>query len=232
MQFPTPLIRGTLIKRYKRFLADVTLDDGSEITAHVANPGAMLGLKDPGIRVWLSKSDNPKRKLKYSWELAEIDGHMVGINTAHPNGIVEEAILSGAIPELSGYDALRREVKYGENSRIDILLSSENKPDCYVEVKNVHLKRGPEAEFPDSVTARGTKHLRELAEMVRQGHRAVMVYIVQREDCNAFKIAADIDPTYASTLDDVRKQGVETLCYACALSTEQITVANPLKLAI
>ena len=178
MKFDTPLVSGKLLKRYKRFLADVVLDgDGSEITAHCANPGSMLGLKEPGSRVWLSLSDNPKRKLKYSWELIEADGALVGINTAHPNRLVEEALERGMIPALSGYQTLRREVKYGKNSRIDILLEGGDGSKTYLEVKNVHLMREKGlAEFPDSVTARGAKHLAELAGMVAEGHRAAMVF--------------------------------------------------------
>ena len=225
MRFPDPLIRGRLLQRYKRFLADVELDDGSQVTAHCANPGSMLGLKEPGLEVWLSPARNPKRKLKYSWELLDVDGGLVGINTGLPNGLVEDAILDGGIAELAGYAALRREVKYGRNSRIDILLSDPGRPDCYVEVKNVHLMRQPGlAEFPDSVTARGTKHLVELGDMVAAGHRAVMVYLVQRGDCDRFRLARDIDPTYGEALDLARDQGVEAICYACRISTAEIVV--------
>lgn len=224
MQFPTPLLRGTLIKRYKRFLADVTLENGDEITAHVANSGSMMGLKEPGMEVWLSESDNPKRKLKYSWELVRDGDGLVGINTMHPNKLVAEAIEDGTIAELSGYGALRREVKYGKNSRIDILLTDESRPDCYVEIKSVTLRRNAEAEFPDAVTARGAKHLVEMANMVAEGSRAVMVYLIQREDCDAFSIAGDIDPTYAKTLTEARGKGVEAICYACRLSPREIVV--------
>ncbi|MBT5047676.1 MAG: DNA/RNA nuclease SfsA [Rhodospirillaceae bacterium] len=226
MQFPTPLLRGTLVKRYKRFLADVTLENGDEITAHVANSGSMLGLKEPGMEVWLSLSDNPKRKLKYSWELVRHGDGLVGINTMHPNKLVAEAIEDGTITELSGYDGLRREVKYGKNSRIDILLTSESRPDCYVEIKSVTLRRDSEAEFPDAVTARGAKHLVEMTDMVAGGARAVMVYLVQREDCAAFSIADDIDPTYAANLTKALSKGVEAICYVCRLTPEKITVEH------
>lgn len=223
MKFTAPLTEGILIKRYKRFLADIRLQDGSEITAHCANPGAMLGLKEHGQRVWLSKSNNPKRKLAYSWELTEVDDTMVGINTAHPNALVEEAIQSGIISELQGYANLKREVKYGKNSRIDILLSDAAKPDCYVEVKNVHMLRTPRLyEFPDSVTARGAKHLDELTDMVTEGHRAVMVYLIQRDDGDRLKFASEIDPNYAAAFSRAHKAGVEALAYVCKLTPEGI----------
>ncbi len=228
MQFPDPLIRGRLIKRYKRFLSDHEIDGGEVVVAHCANPGAMLGLVEPGSEVWLSPSRNPARKLKFSWELLRVNGALVGINTALPNGIVAEAIEGGKIPELGGYESLRREVKYGKNSRIDILLEAPGKPPCYVEVKNVHLKRNGRAEFPDSVTARGAKHLVEMSNMVAEGARAVMVYVVQREDCQGFAIAGDIDPTYAETLVEAKAAGVEAICYACKLTTQSITLDRAL----
>ena len=233
MKFPDPLIRGTLLRRYKRFLADIRLDDGKEITAHCANPGAMLGLRDEGAEVWLSPSRNPKRKLKYSWELVHADGGLVGINTAHPNGLVEEAIAEGKVDGLNNYDEMRREVKYGQNSRIDILLQGDGRSDCYVEVKNVHLMRQPGlAEFPDSVTKRGAKHLVELGDMVAAGNRAVMFYLVQRTDCKRFTIAADIDPTYAKELDRALSRGVEAVCYDCSIDNRGIEVRGPLRLEL
>lgn len=232
MKFSTPLIPGRLIQRYKRFLADVELEDGSIITAHCANPGSMLGLKDPGSRVWLSKSNNPKRKLAYSWELLELDGCMIGINTAHPNRIVQEAIEANLISELTGYATLRREVKYGQNSRIDILLQDEAKPDCYVEIKNVHLLREAGlAEFPDSVTKRGTKHLKELGDMAEQGHRAVMLYLVQRTDATGFALAKDIDPAYEAAFQEAQDRGVEAYIYQCDISPDGISLTSPLPIA-
>src|SRR5215475_10573855 len=201
MRFAAPLIPATLMRRYKRFLADVVLPSGEEVTVHVANPGSMIGLMSPGSKVWLSKSDNPKRKLAYSWELVAVDfgsgAELVGINTAHPNGLVAEAIAAGGIPNLVGYPSVRREVKYGRNSRIDFLLSALDKPDCYVEVKNVHLMRQAGlAEFPDSVTVRGAKHLDELVSMVSVGNRAVMLFLVQIGSAVRFGLARDIDPRY------------------------------------
>ncbi len=223
MNFGKPLIRGRLVKRYKRFLADVVLDSGEEITAHCANPGSMLGLNAPGSLVYLSRSDNPARKLAWSWEIIEADGALVGISTAHPNRLVEEALLAGLIPELSGFADLRREVKYGKNSRIDILLEGADGGLTYVEVKNVHLMRQAGlAEFPDSVTARGAKHLVELEDMVRAGHRAVMVYLVQRPDCSELDFAADIDPAYAAALRQAMAGGVEAHAIGCEVTPEFI----------
>ena len=237
MKFPNPLIKGTLIKRYKRFLADVTLETGEEITAHCANPGSMLGLKDPGSTVWLSPATNPKRKLKYSWELIETNDFkkktLVGINTSLPNKLAEEAILNGTIKELRDYQNLKREVKYGENSRIDILLDNPeiNEQKCYVEIKNVHLLREKNlAEFPDSVTARGAKHLKELSDMVKQGHRAVMFYLIQRDDCTSFSLAEDIDKAYKDAFLKAIDTGVEAIAYKCKLTTTEIKVTKPVKI--
>jgi sugar fermentation stimulation protein A len=230
MRFPTPLVRGTLIRRYKRFLADAALASGEVVTAHCANSGSMLGLNEPGMEVWLSASDNPARKLKYSWELVRDGGALVGVNTMHPNRLAAEAIADGTIAELAGYAALRREVRYGRNSRVDILLTDAARPDCYVEIKNVHLKRGARAEFPDAVTARGTKHLGELSAMVAAGARAVMLYLVQRGDCDSFAVAADIDPAYAAALTEALNGGVEAFCYACRLTTREIGVDRPMRI--
>lgn len=236
MRFPEPLVKGVLQRRYKRFLSDIELN-GETVIAHCANPGAMTGLDAPGSEVWLSANCNPKAKLDWRWELIRVDGHLVGINTAHPNGIVAEAVALGAIPELSGYGSLRREVKYGQNSRIDLLLEGERRPPCYVEIKNVHLKRdlvGHEgaAEFPDSVTKRGAKHLAEMSDMVRDGARAVMVYLVQRGDCDHFRVAGDVDPIYAEALAEGMASGVEAICYDCSVGIEEITVARKLPLKL
>ena len=226
MKFSGELVSGRLVKRYKRFLADVVLDEtGETVTAHCANSGSMLSLARPGARVWLQKSDDPKRKLAWSWKLEEVDGALVGIDTAHPNAIVAEAIAAGTIPALAGYATLRREVKYGRNSRIDILLEDPSRGRAYVEVKNTTLSRAPGlAEFPDAVTARGAKHLDELADMVAEGHRAVMVYLVDRPDCTRFRLAADIDPTYAAGFAAARARGVEAMAWACRVTPEEIVV--------
>ena len=236
MQFPDPLIRGRLQRRYKRFLADVVLDDGTEVVAHCANPGSMLGLAAPGATVWLSPSRNPARKLEYSWELVESDGALVGIHTGRANALVAEALEAGRIPELGGYGRRRPEVRYGTGSRIDFLLEppeDSSRPACYLEVKSVTLKRrGALAEFPDAVTARGAKHLAELAEVARRGDRAVLFFLVQRSDCAAVAAAADIDPAYAEALAGAVAQGVEVLCYGCDLSPAAITLDARLSLAL
>jgi sugar fermentation stimulation protein A len=232
MKFPTPLVRGRLIKRYKRFLADVSLDTGELVTATCPNTGSMMGLAVPGAVVWLSVSASPTRKYPHTWELVEADAGsgptLVGINTSHPNRLVSDAVACGTIPEVSGYATLRREVKYGLSSRIDILLEDPGKGLCYVEIKNVHLsRRAGFAEFPDSVTEGGAKHLAELSAMVAAGHRAVMLYLIQRADAEAFSLAADIDPRYAAAFEAARAAGVEAIAYACDLSPTEITIARP-----
>ena len=228
MKFEEPLVRATLMKRYKRFLADVRLEDGDEVTAHCANPGSMMGLTAPGSTVWLSPNRNPKAKLDYRWEMIEVDGGLVGINTSRPNRIVEEAISEERVPELKGYATMRREVKYGQNSRIDLLLEGPGL--CYVEVKNVTLRREGLAEFPDAKTARGAKHLRELSAMVGEGHRAVMLYLVQRTDCASFRLARDIDPEYGAAYDAAMAAGVEAIAYRCRLSPQEITLDGPVQI--
>jgi sugar fermentation stimulation protein A len=233
MRFSAPLLPATLVKRYKRFLCDAVLASGETVTAHCANPGSMIGLLPPGARVWLSQSDKASRKLKLSWELVEVDFgggvELVGINTSHPNALAAEAIAAGLIPELAGYATIRREVKYGANSRVDFLLEQSGRVPCYVEVKNVHLMRKTGlAEFPDAVTKRGTKHLGELAGMVATGARAVMLFLVQIGSAERFALARDIDPTYGTAYDRARASGVEVLARRCRLTREGIEVADPI----
>jgi sugar fermentation stimulation protein A len=232
MRFPAPLIPARLVKRYKRFLADVVLDTGEALTAHVANPGAMTGLAAPGARVWLSKSADPKRKLPYSWELVEVDFgtgmELVGVNTAHPNPLVAAALAQGAIAEVAGYASVRREVKYGQRSRVDFLLEALDRPPCYLEVKNVHLMRQPGlAEFPDAVTARGARHLDELADVVAAGGRAVMLYLIQICSAERFALARDIDPVYGVAFDRARARGVEAIAYRCTIANEGLDITAP-----
>jgi sugar fermentation stimulation protein A len=218
-----------LVARYKRFFADVALDDGRQITAHCPNPGAMLGLNTPGLTAWVSADANPKRKLAWTLELVEADGALVGINTMHPNRLTAEALAAGAIAELTGYDVHRREVKMGEASRVDFVLESPGRPRCWLEVKNCHLRRtGTLAEFPDCVAARSARHLRELTARVAEGDRAVQLFVIQRTDCDAFAACADLDPTYARVLIDAAAAGVEVLCYGCDISVDNLCIARPL----
>ncbi|MDK3016638.1 DNA/RNA nuclease SfsA [Pseudodonghicola flavimaris] len=228
MRFQTPLVPARLIRRYKRFLADCRLQDGSEITAHCANPGSMMGLADPEMKIWLEPNDDPKKKLKYGWRLVDHEnGHFTGVDTSVPNRALKAALIAGDVPGLTA-PTVRAEVKYGEKSRVDFLLSGAG-PDTYVEVKSVTLSRSPGfAEFPDSRTARGLKHLEELSAMVTAGHRAVMLYLVQRTDCDRVGIAGDIDPAYAAGLVAARAAGVEVACFDCAISPEEITLRRPL----
>ncbi len=234
MRFPKPLIEGRLIRRYKRFLADVELPDGSMVTAHTPNTGSMMGCADPGLRVWLSVSGNPKRKYPLSWELVESkSGVLVGINTGLPTSLVKEGIESGVITELQGYPNLRPEVRYGEErSRIDLLLEDGERR-CYVEIKNVTLATGHGiAQFPDAVTSRGTRHLRELVRVVEEGARGVMIYCVQRGDAHAFAPADVIDPLYGTTLREAVEQGVEAVAYRADVSTHAIRLTTPLPIKL
>lgn len=244
MLFHAPLTHGTLIRRYKRFLADAELDGIGPATIHCPNPGAMIGLDMPGLEIWAKRGSG---KLGWGWELARLpDEGLVGINTTHPNRIVERALARGAIPELAGYGSLRREVRYGTNSRVDFLLEAPapdgvapdgvapdgaaGRPPCWLEVKNVHLvRRRGLAEFPDCVTARGTRHLGDLMTQVALGHRAVMLYLVQRMGCTHFDVARDIDPAYGRAFDAARSAGVEMICYACDVSLEGIALTVPLE---
>lgn len=232
MEFSSPLMRGTLIKRYKRFLADVSLDTGETITAACPNTGTMLGLTTPGLKVWLSRSESPTRKYPHTLEIIEReDIGMIGINTIHPNRLIEEAIQSNLIETLTGYSSIRREVKYGANSRIDLLLEADGKPPCYVEVKNVTFYRQPHlAEFPDCKTERGEKHLREMTEMVRQGCRAVMVYCIQGGLPQAFALTPDLDPSYFNSFLTANKAGVEAMALTCHVSLDRIEVTGTVPL--
>lgn len=242
MLFPDPLRRGRLVRRYKRFLADVEWidavgDEEPAVTAHCANPGSMMGLADPGCEVWLSPARNPDRKLRWTLELvrAPSTGALVGVNTSLPNRLVEEALDAGIVAELDGYARRRREVRYGDRSRVDFLLEDDARPPCYVEVKSVTLARpelspgsaGPAAEFPDAVTARGAKHLGELARVVASGGRAVLLYVVQRGDCDHVRVAGDIDPAYAAALSAARAAGVECLAYRCGIDIGGIAISGP-----
>jgi sugar fermentation stimulation protein A len=232
MHFSSTLIPATLARRYKRFLADVVLESGDMLTVHVANPGAMSGLDRPFSRVWLSDSHNPMRKLLYTWELVEADlgngPELVGVNTVFPNQLVAEALETGLIPQLRDYATVRREVKYGTNSRVDFLLESPARPSCYLEIKNVHLMRKPRlAEFPDCVTTRGAKHLDDLAAVVARGGRAVALFIIQIPSADRFTVARDIDPTYAAAFDRARARGVEMVAWRCTVTVGGIEIATP-----
>ena len=231
MRLP-PLVPGRLLRRYKRFLADVALDTGEEVTAHCANPGAMMGLAYAGSRVLLAKASAPGRKLAYSWEFVEAGregapAQLVGINTLRQNALVAEALAHGRLSPLSGYDRVRREVRYGRASRVDFLLESENRPPCFVEVKNCHLMREPGfAEFPDCVAARGARHMGELAGMVAGGARAVVIVVIQMA-ADRFDIARDIDPAFDRAFRAARKAGVEAYAYACRIAPEEIVIDRP-----
>lgn len=230
MHFDAALIEARLVRRYKRFLSEMELADGSRITAHCPNPSSMLGLAAPGSRCWLSHRPDPRRKLAYGWELVEAAGTLVGIHTGRANAIVEEGLCAGRIPGLPNA-AIAREVRVGAQSRLDFRLADAGGRFCYVEVKSVTLSRQAGlAEFPDAKTARGAKHLTELAELAASGHRAVLLFLVQRGDCNRLAPAADIDPLYAAGLARVRQQGVEILGMACRLSPQAIELDRPIPL--
>jgi len=231
MRFQTQLVPARLDRRYKRFLADCTLEESGEtITAHCANPGAMTGLATAGTRVWLEPNDDPKRKLKYGWRLVDHEnGHFTGVDTGSANRLVAEALDAELVPPLKAYGTRRAEVRYGEGSRADFLLSEPGLPDAWVEVKSVTLCRDDSlAEFPDSVTARGARHLAELGRMAAAGHRAMLIYCVQRTDCTDVTLARDIDPAYAAASDAARAQGLETIALGTHISPQGITVTGPL----
>jgi sugar fermentation stimulation protein A len=232
MKFSRPLISGKLIQRYKRFLADVQLDSGEVVTAHTANSGSMMGLTSPGNQVFLSYEDKATRKLHYSWEIVRSGSTLVGVNTSLPNKLVEEGIPLGVIKELRGYGEIRREVPYGKNSRIDLLLSKGGKAKCFVEVKNVTLVEEGKALFPDAVSERGQKHLLELAEVVKQGHRAVLFYVLQRNDSKVVAPADHIDEEYGKILRMVAKNGVEVLAYQAQVTPEEIALTEKVEVEL
>ncbi len=224
MIFDPPLVPARLISRYKRFLFDAVLDSGQTITGFCPNTGSMRGLTDPGSRIWLSRHDSASRKYRFAMELVEADGTVVGVNTALPNRLTEEAIAAGLIDDLGDYETLKREQRYGRNSRIDLLLSGPGRRDAYVEVRNVHfIRTAGLAEFPDTVTARGAKHLEELGDMVECGHRAIMVYLIQRNDCERFGLSGDLDPVYAAAFARAVGRGVEIFAVKCLLTDREIT---------
>ena len=227
MLLPQPMARGVIVQRYKRFFVDMVLDDGRAITAHVPNPGAMLGLKDPGLAAWVSWSGDPKRKLPWTLQLVEADDGLVGVNTMNPNKLVAEALAADTIPELSGYMTIRPEVKYSQASRVDFLLTHPDRPPCWLEVKNCHYRRdGTLAEFPDCVAARSAKHLKDLAAEVAKGARAVQLFVIQRTDCDSFAACDDLDPVYAKGLGEAARAGVEVLCYRCDISPTEVRISR------
>ena len=227
MKFDKPLSFGILIKRYKRFLAEIKLDNGDIITAHCANTGSMKTCKEPGWRVMVSDSLNPKRRLRFTFEMIHNLKCWIGINTQLPNKLAKEAIENGTLKELQGYTRILSEQKYGQNSRIDLLLENETEK-CYVEVKNVTLVEEGDYLFPDAVTSRGLKHLTELLEMKNEGHRAVMLFVVQRSDGNIFRPAKEIDPDYSKKLREVYEKGVEVLVYQANVSPDEIVLSHKL----
>lgn len=226
------LIKGVLIKRYKRFCADVRLCSGETVTAHCPNSGSMTGCADPERPVYLSLHDNPKRKLKYTWELIEMPHSLVGVNTLVPNRLVSNSISAGVIPELADYAEVRREVNTGNGSRIDLMLNAPQKKPCYVEIKNCTLVNEKMAQFPDAVTMRGKKHLLELQALASQGARCVMFYLIQRMDAEHFKPASHIDPAYAEELARAYKNGVEILCYDVHIDLRQIRVRKKIPFSL
>ena len=225
MRFKSPLIRGTLVQRYKRFLADIRLADGEVVTAHCTNTGSMMGCKEPGSAVYISRSENLNRKLLYTWELIKADNTWIGINTLHPNKLVPEAVEAGVIEELRGYETIRREVKVSAHTRLDLCLVGSN-GNCFVEIKNVTLAVNGTAAFPDAVSERGTKHLRELMRLKRQGHRAALVFVIQRGDCNVFRPADEIDKEYGHWLRKAVKAGVEALPYRAKVTAKEILLTG------
>lgn len=226
MIFSQKLVHGTLIKRYKRFLADIRLDDGSVVTAHCTNSGTMKSCLETGAEVYMTPVNDPKRKTRFTWEMIRIGNHWVGINTANPNKLAFEAIQQNIIPRLSGFHTVRREVRFGD-SRFDIYAESSHER-CFIEVKNVTLKEEKYAMFPDAVTSRGLKHLKTLAGVKEKGLRAVMLYVVQRTDVGVFAPAAGIDPDYAAQLKEASLAGVEIIVVQARVTPEKIEIVREL----
>jgi sugar fermentation stimulation protein A len=227
MHFPSRLIRGTLVQRYKRFFADVRLPNGEIVTAHCTNTGSMMGCKEPGSPVYISRSDKEGRRLLYTWEIIGVGRTWVGINTMHPNRLVAEAVAKGAIRELQGYDNIRREVVTRQGTRLDLCLEKKNGM-CFVEVKNVTLVIGGAAAFPDAVSERGTKHLKELMWLRHKGHRAALVFVIQRNDCSIFRPADEIDATYGRWLRRAVRARVEVLPYRAHVTPREIVLTERL----
>lgn len=232
MHLTLPTLEGRLLKRYKRFLADVELDDGTVVTAHCPNTGSLLGCMEPGSRVVLRDSQDPRRKLRYTFQSIRVGRSLVNVDTALPNAVVADAVARGAVPELAGYASLRREVAYGRGSRIDLLLEAEGRPRCFVEIKSTTLARGRTALFPDAVTARGRKHLAELSDAVRAGDRAVQFFFVSRGDVARFAPADDIDPDYGRALRAAAEAGVELLAYAARVRPDRLELARRLSIEL
>ena len=231
MIFSNKLVKAKFLKRYKRFFSDHILEDGQKVVAHCANTGAMLGLNEEGITTWLLRNNDPNRKLKWSWELCQNNSTFIGVNTHNPNKIIEEALNKNMIPQLENFISFKREVRYGDNSKIDFLINYSNKPDCYLEIKNVHLSRKKNiAEFPDSITSRGKKHMSELSKMKKKGYRAVILYLIQRNDCKHFKIAEDIDIEYYKEFNKALKLGVEVICIDTILNEKEISIGKQINL--
>jgi sugar fermentation stimulation protein A len=227
-----PLIQGTLVKRYKRFLADVTLADGKTVTAHCANSGSMKTCSDPGMPVYLSFHDKPSRKLKYTWELIQMPSSLVGVNTLTPNRLVYQSVADNVVEELAGYDHIKKEPVVSPESRLDLLLSNSNGKNCYVEIKNCTRVTGNGASFPDAVTKRGLKHLNEMRKLLKQGYRCVMFFLVQRMDAAFFEPADDIDPDYGKGLRRALDAGVEILVYDVDIDVRRICLNRRLPLRL
>jgi len=228
VRFPTPLLPGVFLRRYKRFFADIALDSGETVTAHTPNTGTLRTCNDPGALAYVSESDNPRRKLRYTWELVQSGAGLAGVNTSLANALAEEAVRAGRIPALRGYASLRREVRYGGNSRVDLLLEDGARPPCYVEVKNVSMGRAGVAAFPDAVSARAARHMAALAGEVRAGNRAAVLFVVQRMDCARLEPADDIDPAYGRALREAAAAGVEVLAWQAEVSPAAIDLVAPL----